>query len=75
MLELSNLRSCAQHSEAKQTEKLELGTEKGLLCSLGRRTGGSCSKDLNSPMGFREVFLKVRAGSDRVCESKDCGCW
>lgn len=37
MLELlSNLRSCAQHSEAKQTETLELGTEKGIMRSLGR---------------------------------------
>ena len=33
------------------------GAEKGLLQGHARRMSGSCSEDLNSPVGFREVFL------------------
>ena len=33
---------CLGHSEAKQTEMLEFGAEKGLLQGQGGRTSGSC---------------------------------
>ena len=45
------------HSEAKQTEMLEFGAEKGLQQRQARRTGSSCWKDPNSRMGFEEEFL------------------
>ena len=56
---------CPTHSEAKQTQMLELGAEKGLLQGHARRTGCSCSKKkkkktLNSPKGFTKAFLKAR---------------
>ena len=43
-------------------DMLESGAEKGLLQGQARRTGGLCSKDLNSQMVFREEFLKATFG-------------
>ena len=45
---------CPTHSEAKQIKTLEFGAERGLLQGRARRTGSSCSKDLNSLIVFRE---------------------
>ena len=52
---LPNASSCA-HGEAKQTKTSEFVAEKGLLQSQPRRTGGSCSKILNSD-DFQGVFI------------------
>ena len=49
-----------KHSEVKQTETSEFGTNKGLLQGQARRTDGSCSKDPNSPMGVREQFIEAK---------------
>ena len=45
---------CPTHSEAKQAETSEFGAERVLLQGQARRTGSSCSKDLNSPVDFKE---------------------
>ena len=50
---------CPVHNEAKKTKTLGFGAEKGLLQGQARRTGGSCSKNPNSLMVFREEFLNV----------------
>ena len=50
------------HSEAKQAKTLKFGAEKCLLQGQARRTGGSCSKDPNSLIVFREEFLKATFG-------------
>lgn len=62
MLELlSNLRSCAQHSEAKQTETLELGTEEH-NAQPRKENRRLLLKDLNSPMGFQGSIFKGESG-------------
>ena len=58
----THVRVCPTHSEAKQTETLEFGAEKGLLQGQARRTGGSCPKTLDSSKGFSKVLLKARQG-------------
>ena len=59
---------CLTHSEAKQTETLEFGAEQGLLQGQARRMGGLHSKDLNSPIIFREEFIsKIWGEGCRVC--------
>ena len=64
------------HSEAKQTEMLEFGAEKGLLQDQARRMGGSCSKTLNS-LGFQgEAFIgKIWGEGCRVCDILLIGWW
>ena len=62
--------------EAKQTKTLEFGAEKSLLQGQARRMGISCSKELNSQMGFREVFLKANFGVGlQVCNFLLIGWW
>ena len=53
---------CPLHSEAKQIETLEFGANKGLLQGQRNRTGSSRLKYLNSPVIFREEFLKAKFG-------------
>ena len=45
-----------KHSEVKQTETSEFGTNKGLLQGQARRTDGSCSKDPNSWVALQVKF-------------------
>lgn len=45
--------------EAKQIKTLESGVGKGLFQGQARRMGDSFSKDLNSPITFREERLKA----------------
>lgn len=47
--------------EAKQIKTLESGVGKGLFQGQARRMGDSFSKDLNSPITFREERLKAAA--------------
>ena len=54
---LNSSSMCPTYSEAKQTQRSEFGAQKGLLNSHSRRMGGSCSKDPNSLMVFRETFF------------------
>ena len=53
---------CLMHSEAKQTETLEFGAKKGLLQGPNKEYGSLYARDPNSPMVFREEFLKANFG-------------
>ena len=53
---------CPTHSEAKQTEMSEFGTEKGLLQDQARKMSGLCPQTPNSPVVFGEEFLKAKFG-------------
>ena len=44
------------HSEAKQTEMLAFGAEKGLLLGLVKRQGDSCSK--KNPVNPGRILTK-----------------
>ena len=55
---------CLTHREVKQTEMFEFRAEKGLLQGPSKEKGeeGIGSKDPNSPMAFRQGFLKTVLG-------------
>ena len=53
---------CSMHSEAKQTEKLEFGAEKGLLQGHVRRWAARAQKTQNFSKGFCKGSLKARWG-------------
>ena len=49
---------CATHSKAKQTKTLNFRARKVYCQGHAKKMDGFCSKDLNSPMNFREeVFI------------------
>ena len=58
---------CSMHSEAKQTEMFQFGTEKGLLRG---EWGSLCLKSTNYPMVFWEEFLQANFGgrAAEVCD-------
>ena len=49
---------CATHNDAKQTKTLKFRVRNVYFQGHARKMDGSCSKDPNSPMNFREeVFI------------------
>ncbi|XP_010844527.1 PREDICTED: uncharacterized protein LOC104993107 isoform X2 [Bison bison bison] len=54
--------ACPMHSGARKTETLESAPGKGLLQRQARKTGGLCSKPLNSLMVWGEKVLQAKFG-------------
>ena len=63
---LSNPSSCARHTvRPNKPRHWSLEQRKVYRKDIARRMGGSCSKDLNSLMGFREeVFIGKICGGE-----------
>ena len=61
---------CPTHSEAKHTETLEFGAEKGLLQGHARRRLAHAPQNPELSEGFQQSIFKgqVREGDGRVCD-------
>ena len=55
---------CLTHSEAKQTETLEFGAEKGLLQGQARRWVAHVLKSPELSEGFRQSIFKSQVRED-----------
>ena len=69
--------TCPMHSEAKQTETLEFGAEKGLLQGPSKENEWLVLKNNKLPDGFeRRVFIgKIWGEGSRVCDFLLTGWW
>ena len=58
------------HSEAKQTEILESGAEKGLLQGHAKRWVAPALKSPELPKGFQQSTFQsqVKEGAHRICD-------
>ena len=68
---------CLTHSEAKQTEILDFGAEKGLLQGSSKENGQLMLKNLKLPDGLGGKVFKGKIWGEgcRVCDFLLIGWW